>query len=445
MKEQAAHRMNGSNSRRTDDGAADTVSVIMSNYRGAAYLAAAVRSVLGQTHSRIELIVADDASDDDSVAILNDIAREDPRLIPVALTDNGGPGAARNAALERARGDWIAIVDSDDILHPRRIERLLAAAKRLEADMIADDMVQFGDREVAGTTVLGGRDIGASLTVSPAAFVDSDGVSAGVASFGYLKPMIRRAFLGSRRYNARLRIGEDFDLCLRLLIDGARYVVVPDPTYLYRRHAGSISHRLTEAALESLLAAHADAAKAAARSRPGDATLHRALDDRAGRLERGLDYERLVRAIKSRRPLSAASRILRHPALLGDLRASLADRRAKGRIGSVPQDRAPLTLVLGSASCAADAPAPAGAVRMAVPPLRSPGSADGDDHVALACRLTALAEGRAVRVLAFGAEGLCALGYLPEWDSAMVTLAPAEAERAVLPPRADLAVLPPGG
>src|SRR5690349_14223163 len=96
------------------------VCVIMANFNGANYIEAAVGSVLSQGHTAIELIVVDDGSQDDSVERLQKIAAYDPRLKIVHGQKWGGPAAARNEALRRASGEWVAVVDSDDYIRQDR-------------------------------------------------------------------------------------------------------------------------------------------------------------------------------------------------------------------------------------------------------------------------------------------------------------------------------------
>ena len=108
------------------------VTVIMANYNGATHIAAAVRSVLRSTEKALELIVSDDGSSDDSVAIVRGI--RDARIVLLESERATGPAAARNRALAVARGAWIAIVDSDDFIHPERLERLLPCHGQKAAD-----------------------------------------------------------------------------------------------------------------------------------------------------------------------------------------------------------------------------------------------------------------------------------------------------------------------
>lgn len=303
--------------------AAPLVSVVMANFRGAAHLAAAMASVLAQSEARLELILADDASDDDSLAIAEAIAGTDGRVRVLAAARNGGPAATRNRALDAARGDWIAVVDSDDLIHPARLSRLIAAAEAAGADLVADDLVHFGAvPEPGGQTLLQPLALAAPMMLTPALYLRSNGGDASLPPFGYLKPVFRRALLANRRYDPSLRIGEDYDLVLRLLIDGARFLLLPDPLYAYRRHAGSISHRLSVETAEAMLNAHRalpplpdSAAQAAA-----------AAVDR--QLRRALRYERLVSDLKARR-LGRALPRLADPAMAPRLLKSLNDRRRR--------------------------------------------------------------------------------------------------------------------
>ncbi|GAB6036044.1 glycosyltransferase [Fundidesulfovibrio butyratiphilus] len=99
------------------------VSVVIPTYNRAGMVGRAVASVLKQTHRDLECLVVDDGSSDDTPAVL--AAMADPRL-KVTRQDNRGVSAARNAGLALARGDYLALLDSDDHFLPTKIERQLA-------------------------------------------------------------------------------------------------------------------------------------------------------------------------------------------------------------------------------------------------------------------------------------------------------------------------------
>lgn len=85
----------------------------------------AISSILRQTLLDLEVIVVDDGSDDGSLKIVRELAAADPRLVVIA-TGHEGLGHALNAAIEVARGQYIARMDADDIAEPTRLEKQVA-------------------------------------------------------------------------------------------------------------------------------------------------------------------------------------------------------------------------------------------------------------------------------------------------------------------------------
>lgn len=100
------------------------ISVIVPVYNAEKYLARCVESILGQTYSKIEVILVDDGSPDGSGAICDEFAARDSR-VRVIHKLNGGVSAARNDGIEAARGEFIAFCDNDDFYAPGMLERLL--------------------------------------------------------------------------------------------------------------------------------------------------------------------------------------------------------------------------------------------------------------------------------------------------------------------------------
>ena len=100
------------------------VSVVMPVYNREMYVGAAIESILGQTFTDFELIIVDDGSTDQSVAIIQ--GYRDPRIRLIRFSQNKGVSAARNVGNHEARGEFIAVMDSDDIALPKRLEKQLA-------------------------------------------------------------------------------------------------------------------------------------------------------------------------------------------------------------------------------------------------------------------------------------------------------------------------------
>jgi len=102
------------------------VSVVIPTYNRARGVAAAVASALAQTYSPIEVIVVDDGSTDDTEAEIRRFGRQ----VVYVKQANGGVASARNKGLAEARGEFIALLDSDDVWHPWKIELQVATLER---------------------------------------------------------------------------------------------------------------------------------------------------------------------------------------------------------------------------------------------------------------------------------------------------------------------------
>lgn len=306
------------------------VSVVMANYRAAPHLAAAMESVLSQTIGDIELIVSDDASPDDSVDIARKTSARDPRVRLLTTERNLGPGAARNRALNAATGEWVAIVDSDDIIHPERLERMIAAAENAGVDAIADDLLHFSDEGGMTTTLLAPFEPDVPASISIDLFVRSNTSGTSLPPLGYLKPLFRREAIRHLAYDETVRVGEDYDFLLRFLLDGGKLGVLSEPLYLYRRHAQSISHRLSPAAVAAMIANQERLLASRGDTLPGE--LRALFEGRLEALKAGLAFEDLVSTLKGRRLGRAGMLIARRPALLTSLMRSVREnleRRVK--------------------------------------------------------------------------------------------------------------------
>jgi succinoglycan biosynthesis protein ExoA len=309
------------------------VTILTPAFDAARFIARAYDSVRRQTIEDWEWVVVDDASRDDTVARLTDLARIDPRVRVISSPRNGGPAAARNLGLDAARGDFVAVFDIDDLMEPWRLERLLAVAADAQADIVADDLRIAPEAELsgAGEPFLSLRaDLGPQA-VSLDAFLRANVLFGPPRQTGYLKPMFRRAFLEARaiRYDARLRIGEDFALVATALASGARFVIDPSIGYRYGVREGSISREMRPEDVEALLAADADLAARHPHLSVGETGA--ALAVRRRSFLDGLAYMRAIAALK-RRDLEAAARaLMRRPGSLALMRLPLLARIARLR------------------------------------------------------------------------------------------------------------------
>jgi succinoglycan biosynthesis protein ExoO len=304
------------------------VSVIMANYNGARFLGAAIASLRAQTLPDWELIVVDDASSDGSPQIVQAAIAADPRVRLIRQAERSGPGAARNLGLEAATGDWIAIADSDDLMAPERLARLLEFAARDGAQIVADNQVLFWDGEPRRKLYLSERQLPQPRWIDFGDFVLSNSLGARLPPLGFIKPLIARELIGAQgiRYDPRLKIGEDFDFVARLLVGGTRIRLDSAAYYFYRKHPHSTSHRYSPEPLEALLAADQRFRAEFPSLSPAD---RQALDARRRSLEILLDWEHLVAHLKARRLAPAVSLGLRNPALWPMLTEPLAARLSR--------------------------------------------------------------------------------------------------------------------
>lgn len=276
------------------------VSVIMPARDVAEFIAPAVRSVLGQTLQALEILVVDDGSVDGTVEEVVRLAAQDRR---VRLLQGGGagPGAARNRALSASAAPWAAIIDADDLVAPDRLERLLTLAEERKVELAADNLTAFYADGSAEHLWLSAPEWRAERDIDLETFLASGVDGAASGQLGYLKPLVRLEFIRRRNlhYDESLYVGEDYDFVLQMLAHGARYVFSPISGYRYRRHSGSVSHRISEKRLQQM-----SASLSARRGQLSD-DMKPLLDRRLAGLEDDLRFVRLVDAIKAGNAASA--------------------------------------------------------------------------------------------------------------------------------------------
>ena len=122
------------------------ISVIVPVYNVDEFLDACLQSIVDQSYPRLEILVVDDGSTDGSGNKCDRWAERDER-IRVIHQPNGGLSSARNTALDAMSGDWVIMVDSDDVLHPDAASTLLDAIRREQADIVVGDYVVIYDDE----------------------------------------------------------------------------------------------------------------------------------------------------------------------------------------------------------------------------------------------------------------------------------------------------------
>jgi succinoglycan biosynthesis protein ExoO len=282
------------------------VSVILPAYNSERYINKAIQSLLQQTYRNFEVILVDDGSTDSTASIAANLA--DNRFKIVRKSQNQGVAAARNCALKMAKGNWIALLDSDDWYAPERLQKLLDIAQSYDADLVADDLFLIGDRARAPWSTLfteNKYDRNSINSLDTVGFIETDRPSNNICqrnwSLGYTKPLIKRQFLldYNIQYDETLKVGEDFVFYLQCLINGGRFFLVSQPYYYYRNRAASLSIRpWSEYLNESCrIVSNLIETEELIRSNP---TLVMALSKNLVVLEKRISYYRAVKSIEDR-------------------------------------------------------------------------------------------------------------------------------------------------
>ena len=100
----------------------ELVSIITPCYNSEKFLDECISSVLNQTYQNWEMLIVDDNSSDNSSILINSYSKKDERIKPLYLNDNIGAAMARNKAISKAKGKYLAFLDSDDVWLPKKLE-----------------------------------------------------------------------------------------------------------------------------------------------------------------------------------------------------------------------------------------------------------------------------------------------------------------------------------
>lgn len=220
------------------------ISIILPVHNGATTLSQAVATCLQQTHDDLELVVIDDASNDETWAVLDHWARRDRRLRPRRSPTPLGVAAAFQLGLKEARGQWIARMDADDLNHPQRLEKQMALLQsRPELDAVSC-LIEIRKRTSSGD--LNPAEEGyqrfarwlnhltSSEQISAARFIDQPLVNPTM--------LVRRCVLERLGgYRPGLEWAEDYDFWLRLFQDGGRIAKVTETLFTWLDHPGRLT------------------------------------------------------------------------------------------------------------------------------------------------------------------------------------------------------------
>ncbi len=210
------------------------VSVIIPVYNTAEYLPKCLNSVINQTYPHLEIIAINDGSTDNSKPLLENYAQKDPRL-KIINQKNQGLSAARNAGLKIASGDFITFVDSDDLIEPQMIEKMLAAIEKTHADLAVCSFKElFPNNTIKNFN---------NHRYPQKVFSTEAALKAMLEEKGFMVSATMKLFPRHFFDHLKFPVGklhEDVGTTYKLLQKAAKIVFLPDEFYLYVHHENSI-------------------------------------------------------------------------------------------------------------------------------------------------------------------------------------------------------------
>lgn len=218
-----------------NNGSAELLSVIIPNLNYGSYIADAIYSVVDQDYDPIELIVVDDGSTDDSVAIVEKILRDITRFKNVELIKldkNIGKLGAINRAIKRISGDYCIILDSDDYLTPAYASRCITELKQVRAENTKIAFV-YTDCNLVGSA-RESLDRGRSRSFDPVLLQE----------FSYVPEpavVLTAVMLEAGPFDERIRKGTKHHKWLRIVANGWHGQHLPEALFYYRMHENNLS------------------------------------------------------------------------------------------------------------------------------------------------------------------------------------------------------------
>ncbi|MEM5947468.1 glycosyltransferase family 2 protein [Spirochaetia bacterium 38H-sp] len=206
------------------------VSIVMPVYNSSRFIEDTLNSVLAQTYSNWELIAVDDCSTDDSYEILKKYADKDKRITVLRLEKNSGAAVARNRAIDVARGDYIAFIDSDDLWVPEKLS--------VQVNFMQKNNVYFSFSSYKKI-----RDSGELIKIVRAPFKVNYTKNLWFNRITTPSVMYNAVFFG-KQYMPDIRARQDYGMWLKLLKKADAFGIETPLVMVIKRHNSLSSNKL---------------------------------------------------------------------------------------------------------------------------------------------------------------------------------------------------------
>jgi glycosyltransferase involved in cell wall biosynthesis len=203
------------------------VSIVTPSYNSGPFIAQTIESVLAQTYPHWEMLIVDDGSVDQSISIVEQYHHRDSRVRLIQMAQNGGVARARNRAIEEARGQYIAFLDSDDLWQPQKLEKQVRFMEETGAALSCTAYLRMNE---AGT--IRKEIVTVPNRVSYRSLLKSN-------TIGCLTALYDAKKVGPVAFQ---KVGhEDYLFWLEILKRGNEAYGLTEPLSIYRMRSGSVS------------------------------------------------------------------------------------------------------------------------------------------------------------------------------------------------------------
>ncbi len=232
------------------------VSIIIPVYNREKYITECIKSLTSQDYKKLEIIVIDDGSTDNTLKISEALAQQDDRIKILSL-NHVGVSNARNHGVEIATGEYILFVDSDDVIHPQTISSLV---KEIKIHNCAMATIKGKDiKEENWKSEIFKEFLTPKKFDNICVYSNLDAINYSFKERDILQRaggvMLRADYIGTTRFDTSLHLGEDVWFLYQNLIKGTSIVVLKEKCYYWRWHPTKVTRDLSAAAFLSRLQA----------------------------------------------------------------------------------------------------------------------------------------------------------------------------------------------
>lgn len=221
------------------------VSIIVPVYNVEQYLEKCLNSLVNQTLEDVEILIINDGSTDSSQIIIDDFQNRFPNKIKAYQKENGGLSDARNFGIDRAKGEFLGFVDSDDYVSPNMFEELYALAKNNDAEMVICNLQKVNEYEAITQKLTQLPDFPERIDLEKHFSVFSD------ISYFACNKLFKKKLFDHHRFKKGIHF-EDIQLIPQLLLECKTIAQTQSCHYQYFERENSISKTHSEKGLDIL-------------------------------------------------------------------------------------------------------------------------------------------------------------------------------------------------